>query len=306
MMMLIATTIVPIALLIALGYWLRTSGFLADAFWPAAERLSYYVLLPALFIYGLATAQLDGLPVYELVSVLLISTLIGAIVLVLCKRMLIEDGPSFTSMFQGAIRFNNYIGVTIAAALFGSSGIALAAVANAAIVPTVNILCVLVFARFGTARSSWRGVLRSIVLNPLVVACGIGTLLHISGLGLPAGIEQTMKALGHAALPLGLMCVGAALGFGALKTAVKPMVIASTFKLILLPLLTLVLCLLTGLTGKAASIAVLFQALPTASSSYVMARQMGGNAPLMATIIAAQTLLAILALPLILRLINGL
>ena len=101
------------------------------------------------------------------------------------------------------------------------------------------------------------------------------------------------------------MCVGAALGFGAFKAALKPVMIASAFKLILLPLLTLALCLFTGLTGKAASIAILFQALPTASSSYVMARQMGGNAPLMATIIAAQTLLAMLALPLILGLISG-
>ncbi len=67
------------------------------------------------------------------------------------RPLLRVDGPAFTSVFQGSVRFNNYVGVTLAAGLFGTKGIALAAICNAAIVPTVNILCVLVFGR-GMAR----------------------------------------------------------------------------------------------------------------------------------------------------------
>jgi spore germination cell wall hydrolase CwlJ-like protein len=109
---------------------------------------------------------------------------------------------------------------------------------------------------------------------------------------LPAGLEPTVKALGQAALPLGLLCVGAALGGASLGQQVKPLLAASLFKFLVMPLTTWGLCRLLGLSGQAAVVAVLFQALPTASSSYVMARQMGGNAPLMATIIALQTVAA--------------
>jgi len=302
MLHLLLTTLVPIILLIALGTWLRVRGFLAETFWPGAERLSYYVVLPSLFLPGLATANLEGVPVLGMVGVLMLSTLLGALLLVLYQGVASHDGGDFTSVFQGGVRFNNYIGATLAAGLYGTAGIALAAVANAAIVPLVNLLCVLVFARFSARHSSPTTVLKAIFANPLIIGCAAGLLLRVTGLGLPAGLEPTVKALGQAALPLGLLCVGAALGGARLGQQVRPVLAASLFKFLVMPVTTWGLCRLLGLGGQAAVVAVLFQALPTASSSYVMARQMGGNAPLMATIIALQTIAAAATLPLVLSL----
>ncbi|MBC3412559.1 AEC family transporter [Pseudomonas sp. SWRI107] len=302
MLDLLLTTLVPIILLIALGTWLRLRGFLAETFWPGAERLSYYVLLPSLFVHGMATANLEGVPIFGMVGVLVLSTLLGAVLLVLYQGAANHDGADFTSVFQGGIRFNNYIGATLAFGLYGSAGIALAAVANAAIVPLVNLLCVLVFARFSARHSSPGTIVRAIFANPLIIGCGLGMLLRVTGLGLPAGLEPTVGALGKAALPMGLLCVGAALGGARFGQQVKPMLAASLFKFLVMPLATWGLCRMLGLSGQAAVVAVLYQALPTASSSYVMARQMGGNAPLMATIIAMQTVLAAATLPLMLTL----
>ena len=291
--------LLPIALLIALGAWLRHSQFLADAFWPQAERLGYYVLLPALFVHGLGTAQLDGLPVQGMMLALVSSTVLVALLIVGLRRCFSVDDPAFTSVFQGGVRFNNYVGVSAAAGLFGSQGVALAAVANAAIVPTVNILCVLVFARYGsTGRMSWKTVARQMALNPLVLACAVGSLLHGTGLGVPMAVEPLLKALGQASLPLGLLCVGAALDLQAVRSWLRPVGMSSVAKFMVMPLITLAACHLFGLKGEAAVAVLLFQALPTASSSYIMARQLGGDAPLMAGIIAGQTLLAAVALPL--------
>ncbi|BDU09834.1 MULTISPECIES: AEC family transporter [unclassified Pseudomonas] len=302
MLHLLLTTLVPIILLITLGTWLRVRGFLAETFWPGAERLSYYVLLPSLFLHGLATANLDGVPVLGMVGVLMLSTLLGALLLVLYQGVANYDGADFTSVFQGGVRFNNYIGATLAAGIYGTAGIALAAVANAAIVPLVNLLCVLVFARFSARHSSPAVVLQAIFANPLIIGCAGGLLLRLTGVGLPAGLEPTVKALGQAALPLGLLCVGAALGGARIGQQAKPLVVSALFKFLVMPLTTWALCQLLGLGGQAAVVAVLFQALPTASSSYVMARQMGGNAPLMATIIALQTIIAAVTLPMVLTL----
>ena len=301
----ILLALTPIVLLIGLGHAMRRADFLPEPFWPQAERLSYFVLLPALFIHGLATADLNSVPVAPLAGALIVSTLVVAALLVVFSPLLADDGPAFTSVFQGGIRFNNYVGITAAVGLFGPSAIALAAVANATIVPTVNVLCVLVFARHGTARPTALGVLRGVALNPLVCACVIGIALQATGIGLPRGLEGGMKALGQAALPLGLICVGAALRWDALGRGMKPTIKASFAKFALMPLVTAAACLWFGLDARSATVAVLFQALPTASSSYIMARQLGGDAGLMAGIITFQTALAMVTLPIALLLMQA-
>lgn len=292
--------LLPIIVLIAMGMVLRARNFIDMSFWPLAERLGYYVLLPCLFFHGLATAQLDSLPVRDLALTLVLSTLAVAALVMAMRPLLRLDGPAFTSVFQGSVRFNNYVGVMLAGGLFGGKGIALAAICNAAIVPTVNMLCVLVFARHGAARLSGRGVVRQLVTNPLVVASFAGTAFQLTGLGLPPGLEPAMRALGAASLPLGLLCVGAALDFSTARQWLGPVASSSVMKFFAMPLATILIATVVGLTGPALTTALLFQALPTASSAYIMARQLGGDAHLMAGITATQTLLAVVAIPLVL------
>ncbi len=297
----------PIAVMIALGAWLRTSHFVAEAFWPQAERLAYYVLLPSLFLHGLATANLSGLPVWTMAATLVCSLTVVALILVAIKPRLALSDPAFTSVFQGGVRFNNYVGVSAVAGLFGAQGIALAAVANAAIVPTANVLCVLVFARYihdGTV--SFKTVARQLATNPLLVACVAGIALQVSGLGLPPIAEPVFKALGQASLPLGLLCVGAALEFSSARKWVYPIGISSAAKFVLMPLVTIGACSLFGLHGPAAMAVLVFQTLPTASSSYILARQLGGDAPMMAGIVAVQTVIAGLAMPFTILSFSGL
>lgn len=296
----ILLALLPVTLLIALGYWLRRRAFLAEAFWPQAERLGYFILLPSLFLHGLATARLQSLPVGSLVGTLMLALIVVAAIVVALRPLLRVDGAAFTSVFQGSVRFNNYVAVTVAAGLFGAQGIAMAAICNAAIVPTVNILCVLVFARFGKAGLNARGIARQIVSNPLVLACAAGIALQGSGLGLPPGLEPALRALGAASLPLGLLCVGAALDFGTARSWLGPVMASSAIKFLLMPVVTLGTALAMGLSGTALVTALLFQTMPTASSAYILARQLGGDAPLMAGITATQTVLAAAAIPVVL------
>lgn len=296
----VVLALLPVVLLIVLGMGLRRSRFLDASFWPGAERLAYFVLLPCLFFHGLATAQLDALPVAELALTLVLATTAVAGLVASLRPLMRIDGPAFTSVFQGSVRFNNYVGVTLAAGLYGPKGIALAAICNAAIVPTVNILCVVVFARHGSARLTGLGIARQIATNPLVVSSLAGIAVRTLGLPLPPGLEPALRTLGAASLPLGLLCIGAALEFGAARAWAGPIATACAFKFLVVPLATVLTALALGLSGPALTVALVFQVLPTASSSYIMARQLGGDAPLMAGIIAAQTLVALTAIPLVL------
>ena len=293
----ILLALAPTAALIAMGQILRRIVVVQETFWPQAKRLVYFVLLPSLFFHGLATAHLSDLPVREMVLTLMLSTCAVAVVMVLSSPWLRLKGPQFTSVFQGSVRFNNYIGVTAAQSLFGAPGVAMAAVSNAAIVPTVNILCVLVFARFGAVKLSLRGIARQLALNPLVLACVAGIAMQMLKLPMPPVAEPVLRSLGQASLPLGLLCVGAALDFGSARRWLWPVAIASVAKFALMPAATLLMGHWLGLDGRAAVTALLFQTLPTASSSYIMARQLGGDAPLMAGIVAVETVLAALAIP---------
>ncbi len=296
----VVVAIVPIALLIAAGFGLRRAGFLAESFWPQAERLCYFVLLPSLFVHSLAMADLGSVPVARIAAVLVAATLVVAMLLVVLRPLIAVDDAAFTSVFQGGVRFNNYAGVTLAATLVGPSGLALAAVTSAILVPLVNVLSVLAFARYGAARPTVRGVARQVALNPLVVGCVVGGAFQLAAVRVPVGVDAALKALGQAALPLGLICVGAALQFGAVARGWQPIGLSSLAKFAAMPAATIAACAASGLDGPAAIVAIAFQTLPTASSSYILARQLGGDAPLMAAITAIQTILALAAIPLVL------
>ncbi|MEV1079250.1 AEC family transporter [Streptomyces sp. NPDC050211] len=295
--------LVPVVLLIASGCALKRAMIPGESFWSDAERLGYRVLLPALFLHGLATADTEDLPVKALAGVLVASTVVVAALVIALRPLMRVADDGFTSVFQGSVRFNNYIGVTIASGLYGTQGVAIAAVCNAAIVPTVNVLCVLVFARFGGARLSLMGIARQLVTNPLILACVAGGLLQALDLGLPPGIEPALQALGAASMPLGLLCIGAALRFGQARSWTGPILTSSSVKFALMPAVTFLAAHLAGLGAPVLIVAVLFQALPTASSSYIMARQLGGDAPMMAGITATQTLLGIATVPLVAALV---
>lgn len=296
----VLTALMPVVLLILLGAVLQRWQFLDEGFWLQCERLVYFILLPSLLFHGLATAQLEALPVRGMAWTLALSTLALAALVLLLRPFMGLDGPAFTSVFQGSVRFNNYVGMTIAGGLFGAQGLALAALCNAVIVPLVMVLSVLAFARHGALRFSGRDLFHRIFLNPLLVASLVGLAFQYTGWRLPTELEPTIKALASASLALGLLCIGAALKFKTMGQWMGPIATSSALKFLVLPLLTLLIARSLDLSGPALTVVLLFQALPTASSAYIMARQLGGDAPMMAGITAAQTVLAAPTLPLVL------
>ncbi|WP_158772431.1 AEC family transporter [Cobetia sp. L2A1] len=295
----------PLFLLIVVGALLGWRRFPGEGFWNEMERMIYYILFPAMLVSTLARADMASVPVMSLASVMLGAMLIFSVVLWLCWRHApnwlnrhLGDAASFTSLFQGSIRFNSYVGVAGAAALHGAAGATVAAVALALMVPAANLLCVMAFIGSGTLGEG--GLLRSLkalTRNPLVLACLAGTALNLSGIGLPGWSGDAISLLGRAALPLGLVAVGVALRPRVLITSGSVAWLASLLKLMAMPALVVASCQLVGLTGIARDVAILFAALPTATSAYILARQLGGNAELMAALITAQTLLAMLTLP---------
>ncbi len=293
----------PLFLLILLGAGLGYWRWPSPDFWPAMERLIYFVLFPAMLVGTLANADVSQVPVGRLALVLLGAMALFGILIWRFRHWLRLTPAAFTSVFQGAVRFNTYVGVAGAAALHGTAGATTAAVAVALMVPVVNVMCVASFVGAGTLGSASLGKsVMALVKNPLILACLAGIALNLSGIGLPGWSGDTVALLGRAALPLGLIAVGVALRPAALLRVDRGLLATNTIKLFLMPALVLALAWLLGLDSISRDVALLFAALPTATSAYILARQLGGDAELMAAIITGQTLLAMLTLPLWLQL----
>ncbi len=289
----------PIFLLILLGLGLRRLGFPGDGFWPAAERLTYFLLFPALLVNRLAQARLEEYAVGP-VAVVVVALLLGMTALVYALRpWLGVDGPAFSSVYQGAIRFNTYVGLAVALAVFHTEGGTVAALVMALMIPMINVLCVLVLSAHAGQTASAASVLRGLITNPLILACLVGIGLNLSGIGLPWGSAAVLDILARAALPLGLLAVGAGLRLAALS---RPglLVAVSVLKLLVLPALAAVLCWLVQPGQMETAVLLTFAALPGASTAYILARQLGGDAPLMAAIVTVEIGLALVTLPVVL------
>ncbi|MDX2101405.1 MAG: AEC family transporter [Alphaproteobacteria bacterium] len=288
--------IAPLVVLIAFGAWLKRYGRLADGFWAGAERLSYMVLLPALLIGSLVQTDLTMVAVDRLALAVLPVLLVVAVISALAARAIGCGGPSQTSVVQGAIRFNNFICFGLAAGLYGTLGTAMAAILSAFVVPTVNVIVVLSFALLTGHRTTPLAVARQLATNPLVLACVIGAALSLSRLPIPEAAMTSLKLLAQASIGVGLLCVGAGLDVRAVRRDLWPVALATGLKLLVVPALVAILLRWLGVGGVEAAVALILAATPTAPSSYVLARQLGGDAPMVAAMITLQTLVALVTL----------
>jgi len=290
----------PVFALMLGGYLLRRSGFPGDSFWPATEKFIYFICFPALLLTRLAEARFEGQIALDLVWAIVLLLTLAAALLLLLQRLVVFRGSVFTSVFQGGIRFNTYIALAVAAGLLPDKGVAYAAIIASVMIPLLNVLCVLVFALYQDNRPSPQRVLLNIAQNPLILACLLGLALNLSGVNLPLFAVEVLQLLAQIALPLGLLAVGAALKLNLLRTTGYPLVSALAFRLAIMPALALLAASFMRLPLDAAQILLVFAAVPSASAAYILARQLGGDAPLMAAILSGQTLVAMFSLPIVL------
>lgn len=297
----IITGLLPVFILILLGYALKRYQIVGDGFWAPAEKITYYVFFPALLIGSGVRADLDSQGVWPMAFSLFCATFIAAMMALGMRHRLEISDSSFTSFFQGAFRPNTYVGVAVAFVMWGEVGVGLMAITILAVVPLANLLAVSVMVKYGDIDQAARTPMRAIIAvgkNPLVIACLIGFGMNGLGLGLPPIIEPLLDILGRAALPVALLAVGAGLRLELLKQNAAMAFQTSAIKLVVLPAFTWLIAEAMGVSGIEFGAVILYASLSGSASSYVLAREMGGDSPLMAGIITATTLCAIITMPL--------
>lgn len=300
----VTSAIVPVILLLALGAVLRRY-FVTDAeFWRGLEWLTYYVFTPALFVESIADTELTGVAVGPLLISLTVPVVVVTAALVALRRLLRADGPLLTSLVQGSIRMNTYIGLVFASALNGSEGIASFALTAAVMVPLVNVVSVTALSVYGLTSQDRKPLWRELIGNPLILGCVVGLALNLTGIGLPEPVAVPLELLASPALVCGTLVAGAAISVRVRKRDAIDLTLASVVKLIVLPVATATIASALGVSGVLLVSIVIASALPTASSAYILASRMGGDTRVMASISGVQTVLSTATLPLMLSLLT--
>ncbi|MGI9025517.1 MAG: AEC family transporter, partial [Burkholderiaceae bacterium] len=258
----VALLLFPDFALILLGALLKRYARFELAFWTGLERMVYFVLFPSLLFHSTATAKLDFGSTAGLIVACLAAVATGVVLGWLARPFFKPTPLVFASGVQCAFRFNSYVGLALAGRLAGSEGIALMAlaigIANAAAV-------------FALARHQQSNILREMARNPLIIATVCGLAMNFAELQLPEFVMATLQRLGSASIALGLIAVGAGLRLAGAIVERPTLAWWLAVKLLAAPLVALLVARQWDVPPLQREIAVLFAALPTASSAYILA-----------------------------------
>ncbi len=302
-MLAILSSITPVLLLIALGFFLRKSGRVPREQWRGMESVCYWLLFPALLIVSLVRARLDFLSLanfsYALLAQVVSATLLLWLMRDLVRRRLAMSGPTFSSLFQTVTRWNGFLAMAVIDKLIGPSGIALLAVAFAIIIPYLNVANVMaIAASVGRTPPTPASILRELARNPFILAIIIGLMLHFASLKPPDAVMTALDLLGRAALGISLLIVGAGLSWQAVARARMGVSASVVLRLLGMPALALFWGSVFGISGEALVVLVMTAAVPTAVNGYMLARAMGGDTDYYAAAVTAQVMISALTMPL--------
>jgi hypothetical protein len=291
-----AQLLLPDFSLILIGYLVCRFTPLNRAVWTQVEQLVYFLFFPVLLFHSILKSPLDISTAGNLAGAGLVLGLGG-----IAMAYSVPYWPGFKGHVarrqhaagaQISFRFNSFIGLALAERLAGPPGLLAIALLIGISVPMMNMGAVWPMARHGK-----RGFLGELIRNPLIIATAGGLGANLAGFAIPHWAEPTVTRIGGASLALGLMAAGAGMQVTALNHAKLLAVAVLLIRHLLMPVWALALCHLFGLNSVQATILLMFSALPTASSAYVLAARMGYDGAFVAALVTASTVLGMVSLP---------
>ena len=292
----ILKTILPIFVIILLGWSLRRLDFMQEGFVKPANRLVYYVAIPAMIFREIAEAEL--LQHFSLVLVAM--TLLPLILVALTGLILVRGirlqryrvGSFLQCSFHGNL---GYIGLAVAFYFLGDQGFTRASILAGFVMLLQNFLAVVALSRFNKEpdqKISTLSLARRVLLNPVIISAMAGMGFSLARLELPVILNRSLKILSGMALPLALLVIGTSISFAQMREQLRLTVLIGVLKLLILPATGLILFHLLKLDRIEYLPALILLASPTATVSYVMASEMAGDPDMATASISVTTLVS--------------
>ena len=303
--MLVLNALTPVFLIIALGAWLQKSQFVSPTFLREANRVTYWLGLPALIFSQLVSALNQAAGAERLLAAMFLTTTFALGTGYVVAWLLRVPFAAMGTFVQGAFRGNlAFVGLPIVFALPNVpvlAGLPLHAAAVLAVAPTmvlynVAAVIVLVLSQHTFGPQMLKPVVKQLATTPPLIATLAGIGFAAMGWTLPHSVAHTMEALGEMALPLGLLGVGGGLVTTKLGTALKAPMGSAVLKGLCGPLFGWAAARVCGLGAVETSLVMLLGAAPTAVVSYTMAVELKGDEKMASATIALSVGTSLVAL----------
>lgn len=304
----ITFVILPLVLLVLVGFLAAKFQFLSETDWKGVERLSFTILIPALIInaiYGSELSMKTSGPyvLAAILAVVIIGLVTFSLRLILPKSTLPD--AQLSTMIQTSTRWNALITLPIGAQLFGVDGLTTIAIAMAFLIPLINIGNIIMIAGLHAKALTLRSLLFTLAKNPMILGSIIGLSLNFSGIEPPKTMVTTLEMISRSALAVGLLCIGAGFDWRRLLLPSWQVIWGVLIKNIAAPLVFLGIATYFDLNQIETLCGMLVLATPTATNGYIVARQMGGDAELYAYTMSWQLVASIVTFPAMIYLMQG-
>jgi malate permease and related proteins len=290
--MAVLETIAPIFFIIIFGYIIRKKGFLQAQFIREANRFIFLFPLPLLIFTGIVKSNLGDVVVSHIMSVTLPSAAIFCIAFIVGMVGGLKGGTlgSFVqTTFHGNV---SYIGLAILFYMLGEEGLKKGAILIGFLILLNNTLAVGVLHWTSQTHGDATKALLSVVKTPVVVAAFAGILILYLNVPVPQVLLKGMATLANIALPMALIVIGASISTGNVRKSLKLSVLVSCMKLLVLPFLCFLFCRMYQIPMKDALPGIILLATPTATTSYILAHEIGGDTDLASNAVTLSTLLS--------------
>ena len=292
--LLTAEIILPLFLVMAAGYLCRWLKLFDEKNHRVMNNLVFRVFLPVLLMNNIRNASVSVLSswpifVYATVGVVAVFGLAWLII------PLVEKDDRKRGVMIQAIGRGNYalFGIPLITSMFPGEDVSLASVLLLIVIPLFNGLSVVVLEVYSGRSVNVKGILKGIVTNPLILSSVLGFVLLFTGVKLPGFLDEAINDIAGVASPFALFLLGGAITFSKIKGNLKQLIICVAGKLVLSPLLFLGIGVLLGFRGVELACLLIVFGAPTATSSFTMAQQMGGDGELAAEQVVFSTALSI-------------
>ena len=306
--MIIINALVPVLALLLVGVALKRWQLTDAHFLKTSDRLIYYVFFPVMLF-----AKIGGAPLHLGGSWRFLAASALAVVAVFLLSLLCivrKPIPAFQagSFSQGCYRFNTYIGMAVILNTLGEPGAQLYGVLVGLLIPLINVMAVSVLIWYGKGTHTWweRGVItiRQLLANPLILGCLAGIVYAQTVGRFPVFLDNTLKLLSQITLPMALFSIGGLLTLQALRNHCNLALLASSLKLVLLPVIGFILLKLFQVSGLPLKVSMIFFSLPTSTASYILSSQLHSDLELVSASIVLSTLLSFGSMSVILLLVG--
>ena len=291
----------PIFIIILVGGFLKKICLLSEGFTSVADKFVFKVALPVQLFRDIAAMDIRADFSGKFVVFCMVATTCMFAATWLLGAIFLKDKSMVGAFAQAAARGSAAIlGIAFVENIYGSSGMTPMMIVAA--VPLFNIYSVIILT-VTSAQGKFDGalvkkLLKGVITNPIILGIAAGMVWSLAGLPMPVILSKSVNYIATTATPLALLVLGATFkGKEALKK-IGPTLAAAFLKLVAIPAAIFPFAIHMGFRGSELVAIMIMLASPTTVTCYIMAKNMGGDDTLSASVVMTATLLSSVTLTL--------